>query len=254
MIKKHNKNYNTRKKTTTQRLALVIKILSVLIIIAFVVWAAAKTKGAEFLKTKVEWQIDDNLPIAKAILAKKIKPLIENKYQLNLTKIKQALESQPWIAKVHIKRLFFNTIQINIESRQIAMRWKNTNCKTKNTPNCFGYISNNGILFIPKKKVKSDAVLARSKVDKVIIAQLYQDYQNYLKISEKMRIKSFSKTHIDKLVFKPSIKVVLGYQQKHQRLKRFLKAYKELRKTISKTKLNRATFDMRYPKAFALKL
>jgi hypothetical protein len=38
--------------------------------------------------------------------------------------IKQALENQPWIAKVSITAdpLFFNRIKINIDSQQIAMR------------------------------------------------------------------------------------------------------------------------------------
>lgn len=254
MIKKHNRNYNIRKKTTAQRLMLIAKISSVFIVIALVVWSVLKIKDTDALKTKIEWQIDSNFPMTKAILEEKIKPLIDGKYQLNLIEIKQALESQSWVAKVYIKRLFFNTIQININSQQIAMRWENIDCETKSALNCSGYISDNGILFIPKKKVKSNAVLARSKADKTIISELYQDYQNYLKISENMHIKSFSKTHIDQLLFSPNIKVVLGYKQKRQRLKRFLKAYKKLRKTIPKAKLNRATFDMRYPKSFALKL
>jgi cell division protein FtsQ len=65
-----------------------------------------------------------------------------------------------------------------------------------------------------------------------------------------MLIKSFSKTHIDRLVFKPNIKVNLGYQQKNQRLARFLKAYKKLRKKVARKRLDKATYDMRYPKGF----
>jgi hypothetical protein len=42
--------------------------------------------------------------------------------------------------------------------------------------------------------------------------QLYQDYQDYQKQAGKMPIKSFSKTHIDQLTFKPNIKVNLGYE------------------------------------------
>jgi cell division protein FtsQ len=68
-----------------------------------------------------------------------------------------------------------------------------------------------------------------------------------------MLIKSFSKTHIEQLTFEPDIKVILGYQQQQQRLVRFLKAYKELKKKISRKKLNKSTFDMRYPKGFTLK-
>lgn len=254
MIKKHSRSYNTRKKTTAQRLIYVAKNFFFFIAIALILWAVPQIKDAKTLKTKVEWQIDISLPMTKTMLEKKIKPSIEDKYQLNLVEIKQALESEPWIAKAQIKRLFFNVIQINIEAQQIAMRWENTDCKTKDAPNCSGYISNHGVLFTPKKKVNSSAVLTRSEADKKTIIKIHQDYQNYLKISGKMQIKSFSKTHIDQLVFKPNIKVILGYQQKPQRLRRFLKVYKKLKKTISKAELDQATFDMRYPKAFALKL
>lgn len=253
MVRTNNRRYNTRKKTTAQWLIFIAKILAILIIITLTVWGVTKIKDIDALQTKVEWQIDSSLPITQTLLERKIQPLIRNKYQLDLIKIKHALERESWVAKAHIKRLFFNTIQINIESQQIAMRWKNIDCKIKNAPSCSGYISNNGILFTPKKKVKSDATLARSKAKQTIIAQVYQDYQNYQQISKKMLIKSFSKTHIDQLLFKPNIKVILGYQQKQQRLKKFLKAYEKLRKKISKADLNQATFDMRYPKGFSLR-
>jgi cell division protein FtsQ len=86
-----------------------------------------------------------------------------------------------------------------------------------------------------------------------IVMQLYQDYQDYQKQARKIPIKSYSKTHIDQLTFKPNIKVNLGYQQKKQRLARFLKTYKKLRKKVARKKLDKATFDMRYPKGFTFK-
>ncbi len=251
-MNKKNKRYNKRQKTTTQRLMPVAKILTIFFTISLTLWGMTKIKDIDSLKTVFKWQIDSSLLITQAELEKKIQPLIKNKYLLDLVEIKHLLESEPWIATAQVKRSFFNTVKINIETQQIAMRWENTDCKMKSTPNCSGYISNTGTLFIPKKQVKSDVVLARSKADKASIAQLYQDYLIYQNATKK-RIKSFSRTHIDKLVFEPNIKVVLGYQQKQQRLVRFLKVYAKLRKKIAKKKLNRATFDMRYPKGFSVK-
>jgi len=63
-------------------------------------------------------------------------------------------------------------------------------------------------------------------------------------------IKSFSKTNIDQLTLEPNVKVILGYQKQDERLGRFIKAYNKLKKSNSKVK--QATFDMRYPKGFAL--
>lgn len=254
MIKKRYKRYNTRKKTIAQHLTLVVKIFAALVLLSLITWGVPKIKNIDTLKTKIEWQVDNNLPINQSILKTIVQPLIKDKVQLDLIKIKQVLENEPWVVKAYVKRLFFNAIQINVESQQIAMRWENTECKTEHTPSCSGYISNNGTLFTPQKRVKSDAALARSKADQGIVTQLYQDYQNYQKAVGKMNIKSLSKTHIDQLIFTPNIKVILGCQQKQQRLARFLKVYAKLRKTTSKAKLNRATFDMRYPKGFVLKL
>ncbi|BAS68102.1 cell division protein FtsQ/DivIB [Bathymodiolus septemdierum thioautotrophic gill symbiont] len=255
MIKKQNRRYNAHKKTTAQRLMPIAKILSILIILGFTIWGVVKIKEMDFLQTKITWQIDNNLLVAQSHLESKVQPLIKNKYLLlNLIEIKQVLENEPWIATANIKRLFFNSIQVSIKTHKIAMRWENINCKQKSVPGCLGYISTNGTLFMPRKTVKSNAVLAHSKAEQAVITQLYQDYQNYQKSSGEMRIHAFSKTQIDTLIFKPNIKVILGYQQKQQRLERFLKAYKELKKTTPKVKLNRASFDMRYPKGFSLKL
>ena len=65
-----------------------------------------------------------------------------------------------------------------------------------------------------------------------------------------MVIKTFSKTNIDQLTLEPNVTVILGYQKQKERLDRFLRAYSELKKENKKVK--RATFDMRYPKGFAL--
>ncbi|KAA0445198.1 MAG: FtsQ-type POTRA domain-containing protein [Candidatus Thioglobus sp.] len=248
------KNHNQQRKTAAQRLIAIAKILAIFAAIAFVAWSVAKFKDADFFENKVQWQIDKSLPIAQSVLEKSIKPLVDGKYLLDLEQIKQVLESQPWVAEADIKRLFFNVILINIKAHKINMRWENSACKKAQSHNCWGYISDNGTLFTPQKKVKSTATLAHSKSGKNITSELYQQYQNYQKIAGKMQIKSISKTHIDTLIITPNIKVVLGYRQQQKRLKRFLKAYKKLRKTIAKTKLNQATFDMRYPKGFALRL
>lgn len=249
------KRNNNRKKISTKLIKLLVKITLLLITLNLGTWGVKKIVTTGEFKAEIKWQIDDKLPLTRTMLEQLIKPLIKNKYQLNTNKIKQVLEDQPWISTVSITvdALFFNRIKISINSQKISMRWENIDCKKNNKPNCMGYISNNGELFIPKKITDSDAVLARTKIDQKTITQLYQNYQTYQKITGKMLIKSFSKTYIEKLTFEPNIKVILGYQQQQQRLIRFLKIYKELKKKISRKKLNHATFDMRYPKGFTLK-
>jgi len=250
MIKKRSARHNKRKKTITQLLLPIARALPFFAILAFIVWSVLKSNPTEFLKVDIQWNIDERLPINQTALANKIQPLIQDKYQLDLHQIKQALENESWVSKAHINRLFWNSIQIDVEAKRIAMRWKNINCKAKDTLNCTGYISTDGELFTPKKLVVSNAVLAFSKQDQIIVSKLYTDYKHYQELSNTMAIKSFSKTNIDQLTLEPNVKVILGYQKQDERLGRFIKAYNELKKSNSRVK--QATFDMRYPKGFAL--
>jgi len=250
MIKKRSARHNKRKKSITQLLLPIARALPFFAMLAYIVWSILKSNPTEFLKVDIQWNIDERLPITQTVLANKIQPLIQDKYQLDLHQIKQALENESWVSKAHINRLFWNSIQIDVETQRIAMRWKNTNCKAKDTANCTGYISTDGELFTPKKSVVSNAVLALSKQDQMIVSKLYTDYKHYQELSNPMVIKSFSKTNIDQLTLEPNVKVILGYQKQDERLGRFIKAYNKLKKSNSKVK--QATFDMRYPKGFAL--
>lgn len=255
MLKKRTAQFNKRSKTLKEKIKLFAIIFIILSLTGMTIWSVIILMESRFLKAEVEWKIDKKIPISHAVLKNSVQVLINNKYWLNTSKIKQLLELHPWVAKVHFtEQRFSNNIQINIKSRKIAMRWKNTNCNKKLSANCTGYISINGKLFTPKKQLMSNAPLALSNADQETVSHLYQDYKIYQKQVGKMSIKSFLKNHIDQITLKPNIKVILGYRHQQKRLKRFLIVYKQLRKKISRKKLNQATFDMRYPKAFALTL
>jgi len=249
MIRKRNTRYNKRKKSLGQLLLPITKALPFFAMLTFIAWRILESDPTEFLKAQVSWDIDEFLPIDQTVLIDKIQLLIQDKYQVNLHKIKQTLESEPWVRAAHVERLFWNSIQVDIQSQDIAMRWEDTNCKAKNKVGCVGYISSIGDLFIPKIIISSDAVLARSEANQAMVIKLYTDYQDYQILSGDMVITSFSRTNIDQLTFKPNVKVILGYQQQEQRLERFTKAYSELKPS---KKVKQITFDMRYPKGFTL--
>ena len=253
MENKPSRGRNKRQKTPTQLLVPFVKAAPFFIILGLMIWGVLSTNPAELLKADVRWDIAKTPPIDQRILKEKIQPLIQDKYQLDLHEIKLALESEPWVNKADVERLFWNSIQIKIEFQQIAMRWEHSHCKSKEQINCVGYISTQGALFMPKKIIPSDAILARSKPDTNIITQLYTDFEYYRSSVDPMVIKTFSKTNIDQLTLEPNVTVILGYQKQKERLDRFLKAYSdwlELKKKNKKVK--RVTFDMRYPKGFAL--
>jgi cell division protein FtsQ len=250
MENKQSRGRNKRQKTPAQLLALLVKAAPFFIILGLIIWGVLSANPAELLKGGVRWDIAKTPPIDLHILKEKIQPLVQDKYQLDLHEIKLALEAEPWVNKADVERLFWNSIQIKIEFQQIAMRWEHSQCKSKEKINCIGYISTQGALFIPKKITPSDVILAHSKPDKNTITQLYTDFQYYRSSVDPMVIKTFSKTNIDQLTLEPNVTVILGYQKQKERLDRFLKAYSELKKKNRKVK--QATFDMRYPKGFAL--
>lgn len=254
MAKKLNARYNTRKKPLMRFVKPSLIILIVSMGLGFIAWYVS-LQFIVFLKADISWDIDPQLPISQSVLSQKIQPLISDSYWLDLQKITQILQQQPWIGRVDIERILRNSIKISLESKRVAMRWENVDCqtqtKTKITKNnCTGYISTTGTLFIPQQSILKNATLAIAKNDAKIIKKLYQDYQHYQKLSKSMIIRSFSQTHIQKLIFEPNIKVILGAKKQSARLIRFLKAYRKLRK---KTKIKNATFDMRYPKGFSVR-
>ena len=250
MENKQSRGRNKRHKTPAQLLALLVKAAPFFITLGLIIWGVLSANPAELLKAGVRWDIAKTPPIDLHILKEKIQPLVQDKYQLDLHEIKLALEAEPWVNKADVERLFWNSIQIKIEFQQIAMRWEHSQCKSKEKINCIGYISTQGALFIPKKITPSDVILAHSKPDKNTITQLYTDFEYYRSSVDPMVIKTFSKTNIDQLTLEPNVTVILGYQKQKERLDRFLKAYSELKKKNRKVK--QATFDMRYPKGFAL--
>jgi len=193
--------------------------------------------GSELLEPKISWEIDGSLTTETAQYDQLIKPLLNNKYLIDLSQLKEKIEQHPWISRAEVNRLFWNKIRIAIEKHNIAMRWGSE-----------GYISNQGVLFKPNLSIDSDAPLAIVSEDR--IEQFYVDFMNYQSILGPLIIKQFERSHIDELILEPNIKVILGYQKQSERLQIFIKAYDKLNESSKIRK--RGIFDMRYPKGFAL--
>ena len=193
--------------------------------------------SSDLFKPKISWEVDGSLTTETAQYDRLIKPLLNNKYLIDLSQLKEKIEQHPWISRAEVNRLFWNKIRIAIEKHNIAMRWGSE-----------GYISNQGVLFKPNLSIDSDAPLAIVSEDR--IEQFYVDFMNYQSILGQLIIKQFERSHIDELTLEPNIQVILGYQQQSERLQVFIKAYEQL-KGSSKIR-KRGIFDMRYPKGFAL--
>ena len=193
--------------------------------------------SSDLFEPKISWEVDGILTTETAQYDQLIKPLLNNKYLIDLSQLKERVEQYPWVARAEVSRLFWNKIRIAVVKHEIAMRWGSE-----------GYISTQGVLFKPNLSIDSGAPIAIVSEDQ--IEQFYVDFMNYQSILGPLIIKQFERSLIDELTLETNVKVILGYQQQSERLKVFIKAYDQL-KGSSKIRI-RGIFDMRYPKVFAL--
>jgi len=214
-----------------------LKKLTYLFILLFFAGLIYVIDSSDLFEPKISWEIDGSLSTETAQYDRLIKPLLNNKYLIDLSQVKERVEQYPWVAKVEVSRLFWNKIRIAVARHDIAMRWGSE-----------GYISNQGVLFKPNLSIESDAPIAIVPEDQ--IEKFYVDFIHYQSILRPLIINQFERLHIDQLTLEPNLKVILGYQKQSERLQVFLKAYDQL-KGSSKIR-KRGIFDMRYPKGFAL--
>ena len=66
--------------------------------------------GSELLEPKISWEIDGSLATETAQYDQLIKPLLNNKYLIDLSQLKERVEQHPWVAKVEVSLLFWNKI------------------------------------------------------------------------------------------------------------------------------------------------
>jgi cell division protein FtsQ len=193
--------------------------------------------SSDLFEPKISWEVNGSLTTETSQYDRLIEPLLNNKYLIDLSQLKEKVEQHPWISGAEVSRLFWNKIRIAVVRHEIAMRWGSE-----------GYISTQGVLFKPNFSIDSGAPIAIVSEDQ--IGQFYVDFVNYQSILGPLIIKQFERSLIDELTLEPNMKVILGYQQQSKRLKVFMKAYDQLKRS-SKIR-ERGIFDMRYPKGFAL--
>jgi cell division protein FtsQ len=215
----------------------IFKSVFYLVLALLIVFLIYFIENSTLLKPNVSWEIKGELQTQAYEYNELIKPLLKNKYFLNLSQIKNKLGENPWISNVEVERIFWNRIRIKLEKHDIAMRFGTE-----------GYISSRGILFKPNLTINSEKPIG--KVSEKEIKQFYFDFTIYQSILEPVQISLFERTSIDELTLDNNIKVILGYQKQNERLELFVKSFDKLKK-YPKIKTS-GIFDMRYPNGFAL--
>ena len=78
--------------------------------------------SSDLFEPKISWEIEGNLTTETAQYDRLIKPLLNNKYLINLSQLKEKVEQSPWVAKAEVSRLFWNKIRIAVVKHDIAMQ------------------------------------------------------------------------------------------------------------------------------------
>jgi len=202
--------------------------------IVFVIYLIDRSK---LLEPHISWEIDGELTTQAYKYDDLIKPLLKNKYLLNLNQIKSKVSENPWVLNVETQRIFWNRIKVSIKKHDIAMRWGSQ-----------GYISSQGILFKPNLTINSNAPIGL--VAEARVKNFYYDFTQYQSILDPIKISTFERNSIDELTLDNNIKVILGHQKQNERLEIFVRSFEKLK--IYKKIRTRGIFDMRYPNGFAL--
>jgi len=202
-----------------------------------IVFAIYLIDRSKLLEPHISWEIDGELTTQAYKYDDLIKPLLKNKYLLNLNQIKSKVSENPWVLNVETQRIFWNRIKVSIKKHDIAMRWGSQ-----------GYISSQGILFKPNLTINSNAPIGL--VAEARVKNFYYDFTQYQSILDPIKISTFERNSIDELTLDNNIKVILGHQKQNKRLEIFVRSFEKLKKY--KKIRTRGIFDMRYPNGFAL--
>ena len=226
------------KKTVKFSFLRLVKRVTYLLLIISLAGLIYIADRSDIFNPSISWEGDEKTLVNIKHYENSIKPLLDNKYLIELSELKEKIESHPWIAKANIKRLFWNKIHVKLEAHDIALRWGDD-----------GYISSNGIPFKPNEMVDSDKPIAI--VPESQAKNFFKDYKDFQLLINPLKIARFERNHIDRIWLDNSVQVILGNQMQNERLKRFVEVYEKLKSTSTKIK-SKGIFDMRYPKGFAL--
>ena len=202
-----------------------------------IVFAIYLIDRSKLLEPHISWEIDGELTTQAYKYDDLIKPLLKNKYLLNLNQIKSKVSENPWVLNVETQRIFWNRIKVSIKKHDIAMKWGSQ-----------GYISSQGILFKPNLTINSNAPIGL--VAEARVKNFYYDFTQYQSILDPIKISTFERNSIDELTLDNNIKVILGHQKQNERMEIFVRSFEKLKKY--KKIRTRGIFDMRYPNGFAL--
>ena len=112
---KERKNQIKKQKTPLLSVlkSIARKLIYLFLALSFVLVLYAIDRS-KLLDPNISWEINGELITETSQYDAVIKPLINNKYLLNLSHIKSKLKESPWVNDVETQRIFLNRIKVSI--------------------------------------------------------------------------------------------------------------------------------------------
>lgn len=162
-------------------------------------------------------------------------------FTVNVDEVQQAVQAIPWVAQDSVRRVWPDTLAIDVIEQQTEAEWAKG-----------GLVNQQGVLFFPKRDTypKGLPVFDGPSGSERNLTETYQIAKNIiaplqLQIQE---IHMDSRRAIN-LKLSNGIEVVLGREETHSRLQRFVRVYQKL---LIKRAADIARVDMRYSNGLAV--
>ena len=235
------------KNNITKESSLTFTVISILFIVAFVLFSAYKLHQTKLTPPRFDQGKVKNLQISGALknvnsqmISQKIAHLLaEDIVNLDMTQIQQTIEDMPWVRTAEVVRIYPSTIKVAIKEQIPVAIWNG-----KSYLNQYGEIFN-----APDIEDKEMLTKLNGKNEKAkVMLKLYSSLKNSI-ATDMLQTIFQNENGVYRLKLNNGTEVVLGRKQLNQRINRLTKMLDLIE---SHTQVI-TRIDLRYRKGMAIK-
>ena len=208
----------------------------------FLLQQGVKTKGSDWLPIKYV-RIEGAF---QYIIMSKVKAALEGQFEqgfylVNLQQVKQLVNQLPWVKAVHVKRIWPDTIEIQLTEHIPIVRWGE-----------YGLLNQDGEPFIPYNRKEFSSLLkltAPEGQERKFLAIMYDLFATLKKHNMTMNEFYVSERRAWSIMLDNNMRLLLGKNEPLERLQRFLRSFY----LIGEQQIAQISqVDLRYPNGYAL--
>lgn len=213
-----------------------VRVVIVTVIFSIISWLLVTLNNPETLPIKMVRAQGTFSHVTEAMLQEAVGQVSGGYFNVNVSLVRQAVETLPWVAQASVRRVWPDTLAISVREQQARAYW-----------NQEGLVNEEGEIFTPSRESYPNSLpyFEGPTGMNVIVMKYYEDAKQQL---EPLGL-SVTKVLLDNrrslvLELNNEVELVLGKELKTARLERFVRVYpKILSDKISKI----ARVDLRYP-------